>query len=187
VKIFTRVFLTIGVIALVMSVRQTFAATRRDGATIMNSGSTNRSGYIIKLRSDGSGSVQPNRIPQNAMPRRLVIPAALAKKFLADVKAAKIASPAAPDVTSCVKSASFGYRLTVTYHGWTSADLTCPGAGAEAERLLAGIREIEQAGNIQMGPRQIHLPINEPRRIPSEGTPSPTPTESPQAPEHSGG
>lgn len=169
-RIILRVFLLICVIGTAMGLKNVFAA-RLDGATVTNSGSTNTRGYLMKVRSDGTGTVQPYG-PQAGAAQRLAITPSLATKLLNDAKAAKAANPSAPH---CMKSASFGYRLTITYHGWTSPDLTCPG-GAELQALLDDVKQIEQAGNVDTGIRRIHLPVNEPRRLPTEGSPSPSPS-----------
>ncbi|MBV9269687.1 MAG: hypothetical protein JO165_01230, partial [Candidatus Eremiobacteraeota bacterium] len=153
------ILIVTGVIAAAV-VTPIVAAALRDGAVVTNSGSTNTPGYIMKIRSDGSGSVLPNRSVQNAMPRRFSIPPALAQSFLTHAGATKLANPAAAGATGCMKSASFGYTLTVTYHGWRSRDLTCPGGGPEAEALLQDIKAIEQAANISTGVRRIYLPPN---------------------------
>ena len=159
------------------------AAALRDGAIVTNSGSTNTPGYIMKIRSDGSGSVVPTRNTQDVAPRRFTVPAALTQSLLSHARAVKLANQSAPNtMAACMKSASFGYTLNVAYHGWRSADLTCPGGGPEAEALLRDVRAIEQAANVSTGVRRIYLPPNEPRRLPNEGTPSPSPSQPPEAP-----
>ena len=56
------------------------AAARLDGATVTNSGSTNTRGNLIKVRSDGTGTVQPYG-PQAGTARGLVITPSLATKL----------------------------------------------------------------------------------------------------------
>lgn len=150
-------------------------AAGMDGATITNSGSTNTSGYIIKVRSDGTGTVQPTRRPQIAMPRRLAVPAGLAQKLLADAKAADHAGAAGQ---TCMKSASFGYSLTVRYHGWMSPDLACPGDDALAA-LRTDVQALEETAGLTGSPRPIRLPP-EPRRLPNDVV-SPSPSALPTA------
>jgi hypothetical protein len=163
-------------IALVCAVGVAAAQTR-DGAVIRNSGSTNFSGYIVKVWSDGSTwAVHANRSgsPLDA-PVKGRIPANLAQRFLQEVKQAehnRIVSQ------SCMKSASFGTSTIVVYHGWTSPDLECPGDGfavalaADAHKIVAQLKFSGQPAH------RIPMLPNEKRRVPSEspsGQPSATP------------
>ena len=96
-----------------------------DGAVIENSGSTNAPGYTIKLWSDGHAAVA------GAGTR---VPADLVQRFFNDVRLAKRGRAGEAPVRGCMKSASFGSSTIVRYHGWTSADLECPGfAGLSAD------------------------------------------------------
>ncbi|HKU67660.1 MAG TPA: hypothetical protein VJP85_07790 [Candidatus Baltobacteraceae bacterium] len=153
------------------------AAFTRDGAVIRNTGSTNFSGYTIKVWSDGSTwAVHSNRAgtPLDA-PVTSDVPPNLAQHFLQEAKQAKNNRVMGQ---SCMKSASFGTSTVVLYHGWTSPDLECPGDGltvalaADAHKIAALLKiSGEQPHRIPMLP-------NEKRRVPSEapsGQPSATP------------
>lgn len=139
--------------------------TRLDGAHILNSGSTNTAAYEILVWSDGN----TRTISKSATVNVRITPI-FARKFLNDAKKARAGTAAGEP---CMKSASFGSRTTVTYHGWTSPDVSCPSQDALAAigADAAEIARLTSAG----GPRRITLPPNEPRRLP-ESTPTPTPT-----------
>ncbi len=151
----------------------------RDGSVIRNSGSTNFTGYTIKVWSDGTTwAVHSNRAgAQIGTPVRGQIPATLAVTFLHDALQARknrdsiISRP-------CMKSASFGSVTTVLYHEWTSPDLECPGGGfvvalgADAHKIAALLKMQGIPG------RRIPMLQNEPRRMPAEmqsEQPSPSP------------
>jgi hypothetical protein len=153
------------------------AAQMRDGAVIRNSGSTNFSGYTIKVWSDGSTwAVHSNRAgEQMGSPITGHISPTLAQTFLHDAQQARknrvISRP-------CMKSASFGTVTTVLYHGWNSPDLECPGdgfvvaLGADAHKIAALLKIQGMPGH------RIPMMPNEPRRVPTEtqsGQPSPSP------------
>ncbi len=151
------------------------AAHARDGAVIHNTGSTNFSGYTIKLRSDGSASFVRSTRGGDLVGAATIgsIPSDLAQKFFSDLKAAKMGGTAG---RPCVKSASFGSATVVQYHGWTSPDLECPGAGVTVA-LSADVREIAATLQVQAAPVRRPLLPNEPRRAPetspSQATPKP--------------
>ncbi|MBV8491007.1 MAG: hypothetical protein JO199_10815 [Candidatus Eremiobacteraeota bacterium] len=70
------------------------------------------------------------------------MPQATAKKFFADVRAARDGKASSEP---CMKSASFGTSTHVTWHGWTSPDLDCPPAGPLATALAADVDAIRKA------------------------------------------
>lgn len=157
------------------------AAFTRDGAVIRNSGSTNFTGYTIKVWSDGSTwAVHSDRAgTQLDAPVSGNIPANLAQRFLGEAKQAKQNHAISQH---CMKSASFGTTTVVLYHGWTSADLECPGdgltvaLGADAHKIAA-LLKVQGVHHIPMLP-------NEKRRIPSDmpsGQSSATPEPAPSA------
>ncbi len=163
------------------------AAAARDGAVIRNTGSTNFSGYTIKLWSDGSAAVVRSNRAGDAMapPRAGSVPMDTVRKFFGDLKAAKDSGKVIG--RTCMKSASFGSATVVQYHGWTSPDLECPGDGfvvalaAEAHEIAAAL----QVRRVPMHPviRRALMP-NEPRRVP-QGPPvqaSPSPESTPRTP-----
>lgn len=153
-------------------------ASQRDGATIVNSGSTNFSGYTIKVRSDGSTwAVHSNRAGnQLDAPVTASIPQDVAQRFLTEARQARKSHISSQP---CMKSASFGTTTVVSYHGWTSPDLECPGDGY-AVALGSDAHKIVSLLKFQGLPAHpIHLLPNEPRRVPPEtpasGQPSATP------------
>lgn len=155
------------------------AAYLRDGAVIRNSGSTNFSGYTVKVWSDGATwAVHSNRagtpIGQAVSGS---IPRALAQRFLGEAQQAR-----SNRATSrpCMKSASFGTSTVVLYHGWTSPDLECPGGGFTVA-LSADTHKIVELLNIRGLPPTRRIPMlpNEPRRVPSD-VPSNQPSATPE-------
>ena len=140
---------------------------RLDGGHILNSGSTNAPAYEILVWSDGNA-----RTISKEGARTVRIGTSLAQKFLSDVKKARAEN--APGA-SCMKSASFGSRTTVAYHGWRSPDVSCPEDGTLA--ALAGDVTAIARLTAPAVTRRITLPPNEPRRVPeSTRAPSPPPT-----------
>lgn len=174
----------VNIMALLSTVLVASAAQSRDGGTIRNTGSTNFSGYTIKVWSDGSTwAVHSNRDgnPIDA-PVSGRVSATLAQTLLHDAQQARKNRVIA---RHCMKSASFGTSTVVSYHDWTSPDLECPGDGfvvalaADAHKIAAQLK-IEGLH----GGHPIHLLPNEPRRAPSDsptGQTSPTTEPSPSA------
>jgi hypothetical protein len=168
----------IGVLCIACAV----AARARDGAVIHNTGSTNFSGYSIKVWSDGAASaVRSNRAGEAInQPVKGTVPIDLVRKFFTDLKTAKrsgkvVAQP-------CMKSASFGTSTVVQYHGWTSPDLECPGDGFVVA-LAAEAHQIASALNVVPQPARRPLLPNEPRRPePTAEQASPMPESPPHTP-----
>lgn len=125
-----------------------------DGAAIVNTGSTNTLGWQIEIRSDGVGHVAQ---------RPFSVSALQAQRFLRDARAARDAGAAG---RGCMKSVSFGTRLTVAYHGWISPDLSCPAPSPLLQQLARDAQQIIAVAKPPTGLRRIHLPI-EPRRAPT--------------------
>jgi hypothetical protein len=125
-----------------------------DGATIANSGSTNAIGWQIEIRSDGSGVVGRHNFS---------VPAPQARRFLRDARAAR---DSRVEGRGCMKSVSFGTRLTVTYHGWTSPDLSCPAASQLLAQLARDARQIIAVAQPPVSLHRVRLPL-EPRRAPT--------------------
>ena len=90
-----------------------------DGATLLNSGSTNSAPYRIALHADGTAVVSV----EGHTPETHTISAATAAAFFAHLKAAL---PLVKTPGACMKSASFGTSTSVLYHGNQSGDLSCP-------------------------------------------------------------
>ena len=140
---------------------------RLDGGHILNSGSTNAPAYEVLVWSDGNA-----RIISKDRTRAVRVGATLARQFLSDSKKARAENAS---IAPCMKSASFGSRTTVTYHGWRSPDLGCPAEGTLAA-LAADVESIARLA-APTSARRITLPPNEPRRMPEPvPTPSPRPT-----------
>ncbi|HEY9084362.1 MAG TPA: hypothetical protein VIN40_00260 [Candidatus Tyrphobacter sp.] len=138
-----------------------FAEGRPDGALIVNSGSTNTLGWSIAFRSNGRGIVGG---------RTFSVSPPVASRFFADVAAARAAHALGGH---CMKSASFGTRLNVRWHGWLSPDLSCPSGAPTLGSLGEDVARIVAAANVpNLMPRRIRIPV-EPRRLP-ESTPSPS-------------
>jgi len=156
------------------------AAGGRDGATIINSGSTNFSGYTIKVWSDGSAQWYHSRAgaPPLDKPVKGSVPAPLALKLLADLKAGKHAGRLIP--RPCMKPPSFSATMVAVYHGWTSPDLICGGdgfvnaIGSDANKIVAAL------GVKPLGTHRVPLLPNEKRSVPSEGSPQPQASASPE-------
>jgi hypothetical protein len=136
-------------------------------ATIVNSGSTNSAPF--KVTVDAGGRVQTGR------GAAVTIAAPVAKQFFSDLRAAQ-AHPSPSGAAMCFKSASFGSVMRVQAGTWSSVDLNCPVAGANAA-LKADVNTILGTVHPEAGPRPITLPSNEPRSFPVETqTPAPAAT-----------
>lgn len=166
--------------ALLLAAAIGSAAQMRDGAVIRNSGSTNFSGYTVKVWSDGSAWwVYSNRAGDTiGSPTTGRIPQTVAQKFLQDAQTARRSGHVASQ--SCMKSTSFGTTTVVTYHGWTSPDLECPGDGF-AISLGSDAHKIVSLLNIQPLSHSRRIPMlpNEPRRpetTPGQASPTTEPT-----------
>jgi hypothetical protein len=138
------------------------ATPRLDGATIVNSGSTNTAGWTIAFRSDGRGTVTDGSSPSFSVSREI------AMRFFSDVATARNGHAAG---RLCMKSASFGTRLNVTWHGWTSPDLSCPSASTSLAALSEDVAHITAAASPPSGGMRRFIPPA-PRRLP-EQTPPP--------------
>lgn len=109
-------------------------------AIIVNSGSTNTAGFEIVV--DPSGAAQYTSHPLlRAIERmeppksvRKTLAKALAKAFYDDIKAARPLASLPPQ--RCMKSVSFGARLTVQDGSDTSPDLSCGDGGDAKMRAL---------------------------------------------------
>jgi hypothetical protein len=125
---------------------ETAAAPARDGAVIVDSGSTNTSGYRIEIWSDGSASIvlQKRGVTQGA-PKAFAVTAGVAAQFFANLKAVRGANV---NTLPCMKSASFGTTTRVSWHGWTSPDLDCPSDRAVLNALIASVNKIRAASGI---------------------------------------
>jgi hypothetical protein len=162
-------------LAILAAVAIAYAGSQPDGAIIRNTGSTNFSGYTIKVWSDGRTSTVHTSRSGQALDRPVAgtVPSSLVTQLFSDLRTAQHAHPVAE---TCMKSASFGTTTVVTYHGWTSPDLECGGdghiiaLGSDAKKIAAQLRvQPFKAHRIPMLP-------NEPRRTePTPAQPSATP------------
>ena len=154
--------------ALVFASASAFAGCVPDGATIVNSGSTNTAKYEIKVWSNGRGTVS---IADGA-PSKFTVPSSVVAKFFTDVKASR-ANPG--ERGRCMKSASFGSTTIVNWHGWSSFDLQCPPLSAPVAAVASDVNAITSAAGIGTSHRLIPRPAG-PRRMPAEPVPSPSAT-----------
>jgi hypothetical protein len=116
-----------------------------DSAVIVDSGSTNTLGYRIEVRSDGSAFVSNG----SSSPKPFTVPQATVERFFADLAAArKDNATTAP----CVKSASFGSTLRITWQQWVSPDLTCPPKDALGAALITDVQTLRQVAGIGAAP-----------------------------------
>jgi hypothetical protein len=155
------------------------AAHRLDGAVIVNSGSTNFTGYTIAIRSDGTAQYMDTsaRVPRD-----------LAEQLLVDARTAKQTGKATG--VPCMKAVSFGTTTIVRYHGWRSPDLQCPGS-ALTQSLRADVQRITEALGLGNTPkrslRRAVMPnsVRRPEPTSSAGTggqPSAMPESPPETP-----
>lgn len=161
----TRASLLAGIVAAgVLLVMGGACAAARDGATIVDSGSTNTLGYRIDVWSDGSATlaVQNRAGVAEGAPKSFQITAATASRFFADLRAARDARvTGAP----CMKSASFGTTTRITWHDWTSPDLSCPPDNALLSALAHDVETIRTASGFEAmspGPPMRRGPIAAP-------------------------
>jgi hypothetical protein len=114
-----------------------YGAAAADVAVIVNSGSTNTSGFRIVV--ERSGKAESTTTPQGKQMRRK-LPEALTKQLYSDLRAATpLSSLPAP---RCMKSASFGTKLTIEFGGQETPDLSC--GGGDNAMLQALIRDANE-------------------------------------------
>lgn len=151
--------MTIGLLAAAAA-----AAPSRDGASIVDSGSTNTAGYTIDVWSDGTASVTyQNRTSAAASTKSFTFSPTVALRFFADLRAARAGKAQAQP---CMKSASFGTSTHVRWHGWVSADLDCPPGDKLTSAVLDDVNAIRAAGKVTAIPlRGGMFPGGPPRAI----------------------
>jgi hypothetical protein len=138
----------------------------KDAAVILNTGSTNTTGYRIVVESSGRAQYVQGSTRGTAR-----ISSTIAATFFADLEKAMPLSHLR--VEPCMKSASFGSMTFVWWHGQRSPDISCPGDGAAAALF-------EDAGTIAgalhlSGGHMIRMLPNEPRKPLPASSPSPSP------------
>lgn len=157
--------------ALSIATIAVYAARVPDGAVIHQSGSTNTQPFTIKLWSDGRAQV----LVGDAAPRATNVSQSSAEAFFRDVRAAR-ANPG--EAQSCMKSASFGTRTTVSWHDYTSVDLQCRPLSSAVSTLADDVSSIVEQASVGTVIRRIPNP-NYMKRAPIEGPSSPTPKATP--------
>ncbi len=159
-----RIFAVAILLALLSAVAVAGTLHRQDGASIVDSGSTNTQGFKVDVWSTGRAHIS---VANSSRWGR--IESELSGKLFADLKAARNANAQGQ---SCMKSASFGSRRIASWHGWSSPDLQCPLDGPAAA-LKADVDALVTQLNLSQPPgRIIRLPRNEPRSVP-QATPTP--------------
>jgi hypothetical protein len=125
----------------------TCAACCAQTVTIVNSGSTNTAGFQIVVEKSGEAeyTARPRRFgfDKNQAPKTIqkTIPKSLAERLYSDVDAARPLASLPP--RHCMKSASFGTRLTLQAGDDESPDLSCgDGGSAKLKALIGDAREI---------------------------------------------
>jgi hypothetical protein len=137
-------------LAVALAIAGFVAAAPRDTAVIVNSGSTNSYGYSIQVWSDGSASVTIQRRGSVVgTPKPFTVPAATVSRFFANLAAARKGNVA---TVPCMKSASFGTSMHITWQGWTSPDLSCPAKDSLGDALLSDVAAIRQAAGLPAMP-----------------------------------
>jgi hypothetical protein len=129
-----------------MTLAIAFPLRAADSAVIVNSGSTNTPGFRIVVERSGDAEFTPTpRRPgpgtgAKAEPRQRKLPDNLVHALYSDLAASKPLSTLPP--RRCMKSASFGTKLTIELGADESPDLSC-GDGGNA-KLGALIRDANQ-------------------------------------------
>lgn len=125
--------------------------TAENEALIVDSGSTNRAGYRLRVTADGWTALQ-----QGDVPLRKRVSADLVARFFADLRAA---GPLDRLRTAhCMKSASFGTTTQIGYRGKLSPDVSCPGTSAAARALSVDATALADAAGVSMLPRPVRIP-----------------------------
>jgi hypothetical protein len=124
-------------------------------AVIVNSGSTNSGGYVVRVYANGTVSVD------QGVPVRKTIAKQLVNRFFADLHAAgpldALPSP------RCMKSASFGSTTHIGYLGKLSPDISCPSGSATARTLAIDANAIVNAAGVSLLPTGRSFQLAPPR------------------------
>ncbi|MBV9612940.1 MAG: hypothetical protein JO091_10730 [Acidobacteriaceae bacterium] len=106
-------------------------------AIVEDTGSTNVPGLRVLVQTDGRASVEE----RNGSTHDIRLSEQLCRRLFEDLKA--IGPLDRVPVVHCMKSASFGSRITVEFDGAKSPDVSCPGASdPHLEALEKDAREI---------------------------------------------
>lgn len=129
-------------------------AQHRGSATVVDSGSTNTNGLRIVVEESGKAqsTVAPRgpraRTGESPIATAGTVPATLAKRLYSDLDAAWPLSSLPSQ--RCLKSASFGTRLTIEFDGQKTPDLSCGRITDPRVRALAqDAREIIEAAGVK--------------------------------------
>jgi hypothetical protein len=119
-------------------------------ALILDSGSTNRAGYRLRVYATGWTALQ-----QGDVPVKKRVPAALIKRFFADLRAAGPLDRIT--VMRCMKSVSFGSSMQIGYRGKLSPDLSCPSSSSAARALAVDAGALADAAGVSILPRPLKM------------------------------
>ncbi|CAF1533142.1 unnamed protein product [Didymodactylos carnosus] len=117
---------------------------------IVNSGSTNTAGYNINIERNGQTKYSVFRrfpIGGNPQEKTTQLEQNLRENLFANIEMVMPLSQY--PVKHCMKSASFGYSLRVTYNEQTSPDLACPLSEEKLVNVNKFVRDIVAYLNIK--------------------------------------
>jgi len=122
------------------------APTGTDVALIVNSGSTNTSGYTLRVERGGAVTL----VGQDDLPAKKTVDPKLVAALFADLKTAGPLNAMA--TARCMKSASFGTVTHVSYNGQISPDISCPANAGGGRQLEIDTDAIVQAAGVSRLP-----------------------------------
>jgi hypothetical protein len=143
-----------------LAVAALMGAGTPDTASIVNSGSTNAYGYTIEVSSNGKASVllKERGAAAASAAKSFTVPSAIVARFFADLAAARKGDA---QTVPCMKSASFGSTIHITWQQWVSPDLTCPAKDSLGDALIKDVDAIRQASGISPMPLRGAGPVIE--------------------------
>jgi hypothetical protein len=127
----------------------------KGAAVILDTGSTNSTGYRIVIQSNGFAEYVSGQTRATAH-----VSLDVASKFFADMQAAMPLSHVR--IEPCMKSASFGSMTFLWWRGQRSPDISCPG-DATSKKLYEDAAAVAAALHLGGGHTVDMLP-NEPRQ-----------------------
>jgi hypothetical protein len=144
----------------------------RDGATIVDSGSTDWSGYKMDVWPDGNAdlTLQDRGRATHGPVKTFTISVSLAHRFFADLKAARDGNAAAKEF--CGTYAGDATTAYVQWLGWRSPDLACAPApnSVLTLALINDVNAILSASGVDRSRQQrpVLAPTNSPERLNAE-------------------
>ena len=127
-------------------------------AVVEDSGSTNVRGIRVIVQQDGHATVEEH----NGDKHEIKLNEQLCHRLIEEIK--EVGPLDNIPAGHCMKSASFGSRITVEFNGAKSPDLTCPGVSdAHLEALQKDAREVLNAARDATGIRGRRIFIPPPR------------------------